>query len=106
MRPPSTDPNVRRYDRQDEWIVCSQCQSWMLPLADFEIQKSSESPGVGAEPWEFLLWGWWAFVINYFTDLFTYQSRIQKLAAYKQQVLPVAPNSLVCPRCLHVTRRP
>ncbi len=45
----STDPHIRRYDRQDEFVKCPSCQSWMLPLAQYELQKSSESPTVGAE---------------------------------------------------------
>lgn len=77
----------------------------MLPLKDYELQKSSESPTVGAEPWEFLLWGWWAFVANYVADLFTYEGRKRKLAEQKQDVLPNFPNSLVCPRCLHIIKR-
>lgn len=77
----------------------------MLPLKDFEIQKSSESPTAGAEPWEFLLWGWAAFVANYLSDLFTFEERKRKLAGLKQEVLPGFPGSLVCPRCLHVARR-
>jgi hypothetical protein len=77
----------------------------MLPLKDYEIQKSGESPSVGAEWWEFLLWGWWAFVYNYVYDLFTYEGRKRKLAQQKQALLPHFPNSLVCPRCLHVLRR-
>jgi hypothetical protein len=78
----------------------------MLPLQDYELQKSSESPTVGAEAWEFFLWGWMALVYNYVYDLFTYQSRKSKLAQLKQTVLPQFRKSLVCPRCLHVVKRP
>lgn len=101
----STDPDVRKYDRQDEFVACPACRSWMLPLKDYEIQKSSESPTAGAEWHEFLLWGWWAFVANYIHDLLTYEGRKKKLAQQKKEILPQFPNSLVCPRCLHVTKR-
>lgn len=100
----STDPHIRRYDRQDD-VKCPSCQSWMLPLGQYELQKSSESPTVGAEWYEFLLWGWWIFVANYISDLFTYEGRKRKLAQQKAEILPQFPNSLVCPRCLHVTKR-
>ena len=102
----STDPDVRRYDKQDEFVNRPECRSFMLPLKDYEIQKSSESPTVGAELWEFLVWGWWAFVYNYVYDLFTYEGRKRKLAQQKQELLPQFSNSLVCPRCLHVVKRP
>ena len=100
----STDPDIRKYDRQDD-VPCPACRSWMLPLSRYEIQKSSESPAVGAEWYEFLLWGWWAFVYNYAYDLLTYAERQKKLAQQKSEVLPQFPNSLICPRCLHVTKR-
>ena len=106
MRSQSTDPDVRRYDRRDEDVACSECHSWMLPLDKYEIQKASESPTVGAELWEFLLWGWPVFVANYISDLFTYEGRKKKLAQQKLEILPAFPNSMVCPRCLHVTKRP
>jgi hypothetical protein len=106
MRPSSSDPDVRKYDREDEWVACPECRSWMLPLSKYEIQKSSASPTVGAEPWEFFLWGWWAFVYNFIYDLATYEGRKRKLAQQKQEILPKFPNSLVCPRCLHVVKRP
>jgi hypothetical protein len=77
----------------------------MLPLKDYDLQKSSESPTMGAELWEFLLWGWVAFVANYISDLFLYEERKRKLAKQKQDVLPEFPNSLVCTRCLHLTKR-
>lgn len=78
----------------------------MMPLKDYEIQKSSEEASVGAEWWEFLIWGWWAFIYNFIYDALTYESRKRKLAQQKQTILPQFPNSLVCPRCLHVTKRP
>ena len=78
----------------------------MLPLKEYEISKASESPTADTELWEFLLWGWVAFVGNYVNDLFTYESRKRKLAQQKQEVLPDFPNSLVCARCLHVSKRP
>lgn len=78
----------------------------MLPLRDYEIHKSSESPGVGADLPEFIIFGWWAFVINYVYDLFTYKSRLSELAALKAEVLPQFPNSQICPRYLQVKRHP
>ncbi len=78
----------------------------MLPLKEHEIQKCSESPSVGAEWWEFLIWGWAAFVYNFIFDSFTYEGRKQKLAQQKAGVLPQFPRSLVCPKCLHVLKRP
>jgi hypothetical protein len=78
----------------------------MLPLRDYEISKHSESPTVGAELWEFVIWGWWAFVYIYVYDLFTYEGRKRKLAQQKKELLPQFPNTLVCTRCLHVVKRP
>jgi hypothetical protein len=86
-------------------VACPQCRSWMLPLSQFELSKASESPSADAELWEFLLWGWMAFVYNYVSDLITYESRKNKLAAQKKEVLGQFPNSLICPRCLHVVRK-
>jgi len=77
----------------------------MLPLKDYEISRQSESPNVGAEWWEFLIWGWWALVANFAYDLFTFESRKRKLAQQKQASLPKYPNSLICPRCLHLIER-
>jgi hypothetical protein len=102
----STDPEVRKYDNQGESVTCTQCYAFMLPLRDYEISKSSESPAIEAELWEFLLWGWWAFVGNYLHSAMTYKSRQSKLAQMKQEVLPRFPRSLVCPRCLHILQRP
>lgn len=76
----------------------------MIPLADYEIHKASESPGVGAELWQFLLFGWAIFVINYLTDLWTFEERKKKLATLKAEVLPTFPRSQVCPRCLELKR--
>jgi hypothetical protein len=101
----STDPDVRKHDNQEPSVTCSECHAFMLPLRDYEVQKS-ESPAVEAELWEFLLWGWWAFVVNYFHGATTYKSRQSKLAQAKQAVLPRFPRSLVCPRCLHIVQRP
>jgi hypothetical protein len=77
----------------------------MLPLKDYELQRSSESPTVGAEPWEFLLWGWAAFVGNNIADMFGYEGRKQKLAQQKRDLLPEFRGSLVCPRCLYLIKR-
>lgn len=93
-------------DPQEEWRTCPSCHAWMLPLRDFEIQKSSAAPTVGAELWEFLLWGWTIFVANYISDALTYNERKRKLALLKSQTLPQFSNSLLCPHCLHVVKRP
>lgn len=105
MRQQSNDPDVRRYDRQDEMIACPECKTWMLPLADYEIQKASESPTVGAEGYEIFLWGLWAYVYNFIYDSFLYEGRKKKLAQQKKEVLPRFPHSWVCPRCLHILKR-
>ena len=102
----STDPDVRKYDDANEWRTCPQCATGMLPLHSYEIQKASESPTVGADMWEFIMWGWWAFVYNYVNDLVTYGSRKRKLAETKAATLPHFPRSLVCPRCLYILKRP
>jgi hypothetical protein len=80
----------------------------MLPLNNYEIQKASESPTVGADMWEFIMWGWWAFVYNYVNDLVTYGSRKRKLAETKAATLPTVPTQpgMVCPRCLYILKRP
>lgn len=105
MRPQSFDPDARRYDPKDELVSCPHCSAWMLPLEEYEISEQSESPTVGAELWEFVLWGWWAFLYNYIAELVIYRERRAKLAREKQRLLPKYPNSLVCTRCLHITRR-
>ncbi len=100
MHRPDTQP------RDDIWHTCHKCATPLLPLRDFEIHKSSESPGVGADLPEFILFGWWAFVINYVDDLFSFGSRQKRLAALKSEVLPQFPRSQVCPRCLELKRLP
>lgn len=105
MRTQSDDPFLRRYDPPEE-TPCPECRSWMLPLERYEIQKASETASIDAELWEFLLWGWWAFVYNYVYDLLTIEGRKRKLAALKRDILPNFPSSQVCPRCLCVKKRP
>ena len=100
----SSDPHVRRYDRDDEWVKCPQCSGWMLPLSDYEVQKSSESPA-GADIGNFLMHGLWIYLANFVDDLFRYEGRKRRLAQLKRDVLPMYPQSLVCVKCLHVTRR-
>ena len=78
----------------------------MLPLEKYEIQKSSESPSADAEWWEIIAFGWMVIIYNYVFDLFTYEGRKRKMAQLKRDVLPQFPNSLVCPRCLHVVKKP
>ncbi len=92
--------------REEIWRTCPKCATPLLPLRDFEIHKSSESPGVGADLWQFLLFGWWAFVLNFVDDLFTLGARQKKLAALKSEILPQFPNTQVCPRCLEIKRLP
>ena len=106
MRTQHTDPDMKRYDRQDEIVSCAECHAYMLPLRDYEISRLSEAPAADTEMWEFLVWGWTAFVYNYLYDAFTYENRKRKLAQMKQQILPQFPNSLVCTRCLHLLKRP
>lgn len=106
MSAPNTDPDIRRYDSNDDWTMCPECHNGTLRLDSYEIQKSSESPSIDAEWYEFLIWGWWSFVVNFLDGLFTYESRKKKLAKLKLEHLPNFPRSLVCTRCLHVLKRP
>ena len=102
--PPS--PEDEYADARHEWTECPQCRSVMLPLGEYEMQRSSEFPVVEAELWEFVLWGWGIFVYNFLWALATYEGRKRRLAALKRDTLPRFPRSLVCPRCLFVARRP
>jgi len=104
MRTQSTDPDIRKYDPKDDVSPCPECHQWMLPLEEYELPVS-ETPTIECEIWEFLLWGWMAFVYNYLYDVFTIKGRREKLARLKAEVLPVNPKSLVCPACLHVVRK-
>lgn len=103
MRPPISNPGDRE---KDEWFTCPSCHAFMMPLSKYEIQKVSASPTVGAEWWEFLLFGWMAFVYNYLYDAFTYEERKAKVNKLRTAVLPQFPNSQICPQCLHVLKRP
>lgn len=96
MYRPDTPP------REDIWRTCAQCATPLVPLRDFEIHQSSESPVVGAEGWQILLFGWWALVVNYVSDFFTQGQRVSRLAKLKNEVLPQFPDSQVCPRCLKI----
>jgi hypothetical protein len=100
----SCDPHVRGYDRDDEWVKCPQCSGWMLSLHDCEVQKSSESPA-GEDVISFLTHGLWTFFANFLGDVFRYEGRKRRLAQLKRDVLPMYPQSLVCVKCLHVTKR-
>ena len=100
----SSDPHVRRYDRDDEWVHCPKCSGWMLPLHGYEVQKSSESPS-SDDIGNFIVSGLWVYVINFFDDLFRYEGRKRRLAQLKRDLLPMYPQSLVCIKCLHVTKR-
>ncbi len=100
MHRPDTPP------RDDIWRTCKQCATPLVPLRDFEIQKSSEAPGVGADLWQFLLFGWWSFLINYMVDFFSFGQRVTTLAKLKSEVLPQFPGTQVCPRCMEIQRFP
>ncbi len=104
--PQSTDPDLRRYDGASDSTPCSECHAFMLPLRDYEISLATEAPAINAEIWEFLLWGWWAFAYNYVFGAIALKGRVSKLAQQKQEILPLFPRSLVCPRCLHILKRP
>ena len=97
--------NPRAYDAADEWIECPKCRNVTVALADYEISDAAEGPTASADLPEFLLFGWWAFVINYLTELFSFGGRKTKLAKLKKDVLPNFPKSLICPTCLHVIER-
>jgi len=103
MRTATRNPGDRE---KDEWFTCPSCHGFMMPLGKYEIQKLSEGPTVGAEPWEFYLYGWMAFVYNYIYDAMTFKERKAKLSKLKDEVLPQFPNSQVCPQCLQVIKRP
>lgn len=105
MRAQSTDPHIWKYDNRDELVACPECHTYMVPLKDYDMSSPGESPAVGAEPWEFIIWGWMAFVYNYIYDLFTHKGRLEKLTRHKKEILPEYPNSLVCPGCLSVTKK-
>lgn len=106
MRHPDDEPSAGfGQDNPHEWVECPDCHSPMTPLRDFEISSSSEFPAVEAEMWEFLLWGWIIFVINFVVGLLGFGGRKRKLSQLKRDVLPRFPHSLVCPRCLSVQRR-
>ena len=106
MQPNYPPMNPGDYDSSgDEWITCPVCRSDTYLLATYELPSSSEFPAVEVDLWELILWGWVPMVGNFIIGLMTYSSRKTKLAALKHQILPRFPNSLVCPRCLAVTRR-
>jgi len=98
-------PEDEHVDARDEWVECPKCRAVMLPLGGYEIDKSSEFPAVEADAWSFFVWGWGIFVYNFLFALATYEGRRRKLETLKRGVLPRFPNSLVCPRCLHVTTK-
>ena len=104
MNHPMT-PEDEYADARDEWAECPKCRSVLLPLRQYEINKSSEFPAVEAEAWEFFVWGWGIFVYNFLTALVTYEGRRRHLEALKRSALPRFPNSLVCPRCLSIVTR-
>ncbi len=101
----NSDAARRDFDRNDDYISCSECGTYLVSLKDYTLDKTSDSPVVEASFFEFLIWGWMAFVYSYIYDLLTLEGRKKKLAQQKEQILPTAPNSLICPRCLHVVKR-
>ena len=89
--------------RRDEWIECPRCRSVMLPLSEYEIQ-SSEFQGADIDLWEFLVWGWMAFVYSFVLNLLGFGGQKAKLAKLKKDTLPSFPASLICPRCFYVLK--
>lgn len=94
-----------RSQQEDVWISCPECHNIMVPLRSFEIQ-SSEGPTVDFDPVQFLLFGWWSIIANFCFGAARMKGRQTQLAKEKAEVLPSFPNSQICPRCFHVTRRP
>lgn len=100
----STDPDVRKYDRNDQWVPCPKCDGYLLPLRDYEIKSSSEDHDFNdAGGW--LLWGIWSPVANFLDEWITVKARRKRLDKIKAEVLPQFPQSLVCPKCLYVAQR-
>ena len=99
----NNDP--RAHDPADEWIECPKCRNVTVRLDDYQISEAAEGPALGADWIEFLIFGWVIFVANYIMELFSFGGRKSKLAKLKAEILPNFPNSLVCPRCLHVIER-
>jgi len=99
-----TDPDMRKYDGNAA-IKCPACPGYMVSLKDFEITNSNEGPSLEADFWEYILWGWWVFVYNYFFGALDYNRRKNTVADLKQKILLEFPESLICSQCLHVTRR-
>lgn len=99
-------PISNRWDnREQDMLPCPECHNFMLPLRNYTVE-TSERPSIGdIEPWEFLLWGWMAFVYGFLYDSLTYKSRQQKVASLRAETLSGFPNSLICPHCLHVARK-
>jgi hypothetical protein len=93
------------YDSNNEWAECPVCRYPMLRLADYEIQGFSEFPTLEIELWEYIVWGWIAFLYKFIAGLGTLVQRKISLAAKKRNTLPAYPNSLVCPSCLYVKRQ-
>jgi len=94
-----------RSQQEDLWLTCPECHSIMVPLRSFEIQ-SSEEPTIEFDLLQFLLFGWWSILYNFIFGAARMQGRKTQLAKDKAQVLPQFPNSQICPRCLHLMRRP
>lgn len=100
------DPEMRKYERNDEWITCPGCGYLMNPLMTFEIQTASEAPALSSDWLSFLLFGWASFVITYVFQAGRLKGRQERLKQLKAEVLPKFPNSLVCGKCLEVKQRP
>jgi hypothetical protein len=88
----------------DVWLNCPECHNIMVPLKGYEIRDSA-APGLGADLWQFLLFGWIIFVYNYVFGTAKFEGEKARLALEKKEVLPHYPNSQICPKCFHVTRR-
>lgn len=89
--------------RRDEWVECPRCRSVLLPLSEYEIQ-SSEFQEADIELWEFLVWGWMAFVYSFLLNLLGFGGQKARLAKIKKETLPSFPGSLICPRCFYVQK--
>ncbi|RYG68979.1 hypothetical protein EON80_10625 [bacterium] len=60
---------------------------------------------MGAELWQFLLFGWAVFFYNYLFGSARHAADKVDLAKKKGEILPQFPNSQICPKCFHVTKK-
>lgn len=88
----------------DVWLTCPECSNVMVPLKTYDIQESA-SPGLDAEPWQVMAFGWMSVVYNFLFGHAKMQGEKARLAQEKEDVLPVYPNSQICPKCFYLARR-